>query len=33
VGEMGLHGDLRPLRLLARPPGTAQAAEIPRKTL
>jgi tRNA pseudouridine55 synthase len=33
VGEVGPHGDLRPLRLLARPPGTAQAAEIPRKTL
>ncbi|MGH8675699.1 MAG: tRNA pseudouridine(55) synthase TruB, partial [Burkholderiales bacterium] len=33
VGEMGPRGDLRPLRLLARPPSGSQAAEIPRKTL
>jgi hypothetical protein len=33
VGEVGPGGDLRPLRLLARSPGGAQAAEIPRKTL
>ena len=33
VGEVGPSGDLRPLRLLARSPGGAQAAEIPRKSL
>ena len=33
VGEVGPHGDLRPLRLLAQPPSAAQAAEIPTKTL
>jgi tRNA pseudouridine55 synthase len=33
VGEVGPQGDLRPLRLLARPPGATQAAEIPTKTL
>jgi tRNA pseudouridine55 synthase len=33
VGEVGPGGDLRPLRLLARSPGGAQAAEIATKTL
>ena len=33
VGEVGPQGDLRPLRLVARLPGTTQAAEIPTKTL
>ena len=33
VGEVGPEGDLRPLRVLARGAGGAQAAEIPRKTL
>jgi tRNA pseudouridine55 synthase len=33
VGEVGPAGDLRPLRVLARAPAGAQAAEIPRKTL
>lgn len=33
VGEVGPGGELRPLRLLARASGGAQAAEIPRKTL
>ena len=33
IGEVGPGGELRPLRLLARAPADAQAAEIPRKTL
>jgi tRNA pseudouridine55 synthase len=33
VGEVGPGGDLRPVRLVARGAGGAQAAEIPRKTL
>lgn len=33
VGEVSPDGELRPVRLLARSPGSSQAAEIPTKTL
>ena len=33
VGEVNAAGELRPVRLLAGPPGVAQAAEIPGKNL
>lgn len=33
VGDVSPEGELRPVRLLARAPGSSQAAEIPTKTL